>query len=80
MKYQLYGSVWIELILLKLKTENWKHCSKIIFKCVNNAVGPIFNEKVAEKWNLWVHEQYTDALFIAEKSTFAVIVQWTVHE
>ena len=45
-------SVWIELILLKLKTENWKYCSKIIFKCVNSTVGPIFNEKVAEKWNL----------------------------
>ena len=25
------------------KTENRKHCSKIIFKCVNSAVGPIFN-------------------------------------
>ena len=24
---------------------------------------PIFNEKVTEKWNLWIHEQYTDALF-----------------
>ena len=42
---------------LKLKTE--KYCSKIIFKCVNSIVGPIFNEKVAEKWNLWVREQYT---------------------
>ena len=41
--------VWIELILLKLKTENWKHCSKIIFKCVNSAVGPIFNEKIDKK-------------------------------
>ena len=80
MKYQLYGFVWIELILLKLKIENWKHYSKIIFKCVNSAVGPIFNEKVAEKWNLWVHEQYTDALFTAKKLTFAVTVQWTVHE
>ena len=37
------GCVWIELILLKLKTENEKHCSKIIFKCVNSIVGPIFN-------------------------------------
>ena len=36
----------------------WNHCSKIIFKCVNSTVGPIFNEKVAKKWNLWVHEQY----------------------
>ena len=33
---------------------------------MNSVVGPIFNEKVAEKWNLWVHEQYTDALFTAE--------------
>ena len=52
------GSVWIGLILLKLKTYCWNHCSKIIFKCVNSIVGPIFNEKVAKKWNLWVHEQY----------------------
>ena len=22
-------------------------------------MGPIFIEKVAEKWNLWVHKQYT---------------------
>ena len=22
-------------------------------------MGPIFNEKIAEKWNLWVREQYT---------------------
>ena len=25
---------------------------------------PIFNEKVNKKWNLWIYEQYTDALFI----------------
>ena len=47
------GSIWIQL-----KTE--KHCSKIIFKCVNSTVWPIFNEKVTEKWNLWVCEQCTD--------------------
>ena len=43
-----------------VETENfcWNHCSKIIFKCVNSTVGPIFNEKVAKKWNLWVYEQY----------------------
>ena len=41
---------------LKLKTE--KHCSKIIFKCVNSTVGPIYNEKVAKKWNLWIHKQW----------------------
>ena len=49
-----FGSVWIELILTKTENWNWKHCSKIIFKCVNSVVGPIFNEKVAEKWYLWV--------------------------
>ena len=31
------------------ETENWKHCSKIIFKCVNSAVKPIFNEKIDKK-------------------------------
>ena len=35
----------------KLKIE--KHCSKIIFKCVNGTVEPIFNEKVAKKCSLW---------------------------
>ena len=34
--------------------KNWKHCSKIIFKYVNSVVKPIFNEKVVEKWDLWV--------------------------
>ena len=32
--------------------ENWKYYSKIIFKRVNSSVEPIFNEKIAEKWNL----------------------------
>ena len=29
--------------------ENWKYCSKIIFKCENSVKKPIFNEKVAGK-------------------------------
>ena len=37
--------------MLKLKTENT--VANIIFKCVNSAVRPIFNEKVVEKWSLW---------------------------
>ena len=53
------------------ETKNWKYYSKIIFKCVNSAVGPIFNEKVVEKWNLWIYEQCTDTLFTVEKSTSA---------
>ena len=54
-----------------VETENWKYCSKIIFKCVNSAMGPIFNEKIDKKWNLWVCEQCIYALFTAES-------QWTV--
>ena len=41
-------------------------------------MGPIFNEKIAEKWNLWVRKQCMDALFTIEKSTFVATVQWTV--
>ena len=48
----LYGSVWIELIITK--TENWKYCSKIIFKYVNSIMRSIYSEKVVEKWILWV--------------------------
>ena len=36
-----------------VKIENWKYFSKIIFKCMNSVVRPIFNEKVAKKCNLW---------------------------
>ena len=58
------------------KTENWKHYSKIIFKCVNSTVGPIFNEKNVKKCYLWGRKQCTNALFMVEKSTFAA----TIHE
>ena len=68
------GSVWIGLILLKLKTYYWNHCSKIIFKCVNSAVGPIFNEKIDKKRNLWVRKQCTDALFTENWSKVAATV------
>ena len=34
--------------------ENWKHCSKIILKCVNSIMRPIFSKKVTEKRGLWV--------------------------
>ena len=37
-----------------VKIKNWKHYSKIIFKCVNSIVKSIFNEKIAEKWYLWI--------------------------
>ena len=53
MFFLLYGSVWIPLIV-----ENWKYCSKIIFKCVNSVVGPSFKVVFAIKkkkylWVLW---------------------------
>ena len=72
------GSVWIGLILLKLKTYCWNHCSKIIFKYVNSAVGPIFNEKIDKKWNLWVRKQCTDALFTEKSQHLRLTVHWTV--
>ena len=56
------------------ETKNWKHCSKIIFKCVNSAVGPIFNEKIDKKWNLWVHKQCTDTLFTEDWSKVVATV------
>ena len=67
----------------KLKTE--KYCSKIIFKCVNSTVRPIFNEKIAEKWNLWVHEQCIVCIDWLKKCKKSQILQllfmhcaWTV--
>ena len=75
-KYRHNGSVWIELIFAETENWNWKHYSKIIFKCMNSAVEPIFNEKVVEKWNLWIREQCTSVLFTVEKSTNAA----TVHK
>ena len=80
LKMLQFEPIWIELILLKLKIKNWKYCNKIIFKCVNSIMRPIFNEKIVEKWNLWLHKQNTNALFIVKKSIFAVTVHETVHK
>ena len=58
---------------------NWKYCSEIIFKCVNSVVEPIFNEKVAEKWSLWV--PCIDVLKMVEKQNFRLLFMhytWTV--
>ena len=45
-----------------------------IFPYVNSIVVLIFNEKLDEKWNLWVCKQYMNVLFTMEKSTN---VGWT---
>ena len=45
---------------LLLKTENWKHCSKIIFKCINSVVRPNFKEKFVEIRTCGSHEQCTE--------------------
>ena len=39
--------------------ENWKYCNKIIFKCINSAVRPIFNENFVEKRGYGSREQCT---------------------
>ena len=74
-----FWSWWLRVCLDRTyfaETENWKHCSKIVFKCVNSAVGPIFNEKIDKKWNLWVrvHEQCIYALFTENWSKVAATV------
>ena len=50
--YKYFGSVCILFIV-----ENWKHYSKIIFKCVNSAVEPNFNENFIEKSTCKSHKQ-----------------------
>ena len=35
---------------------------------------PIFNEKIDKKWNLWVREQCTDALFTEDRSKITATV------
>ena len=72
-----FWSWWLRVCLDRTyfaETENWKHCSKIVFKCVNSAVGPIFNEKIDKKWNLWVREQCIYALFTENWSKVAATV------
>ena len=59
--------VWIELIFTETENWNWKHCSEIIFKCVNSIMGSIFNKKVAKNDNLWDRKQYTYILFTVDK-------------
>ena len=54
---RLYSMHTAENWKMKLKTE--KYCNEIIFKYVNSTVESIFNEKMVEKWNLWIREQYT---------------------
>ena len=55
--------------------ENWKNYNKIIFKCVNSAVEPIFNAKIVEKWGLlvsWtVHKTHLCGWKVIEKSNCA---------
>ena len=78
----ILGSVWIELILLKLKTENWKHCSKIIFKYMNSNMGPNFNEKITQKWDLWVRYTVHGTTKLIKKSwkvnNCRLLFIWTV--
>ena len=63
----IQGVFGLSFFLLKFKTETE---TEIIFKCVNSAVGPIFNKKVVEKCNLWDRKQCTDALFTVDKVNY----------
>ena len=44
---------------LLLKTKNWRHYSKIIFKCMNSIVGPSFKVIFDEFRTCGSHGQYT---------------------
>ena len=77
--FKLYRLATIRVCLDRTyftETENWKNCSKIIFKCVNSIVGPIFNEKVAKKWDLWIPWTVHGTHWCVEKSN----IMATVHE
>ena len=56
------GSVSIKLIVAE--TENWKHCNKIIFKCVNSIVGPMNSV-----WIVFFVSYTVILLFTAEHKT-----------
>ena len=63
------------------ETENWKYCSKIIFKYVNSTVRPIFNEKVVEKWSLWVSWIVYGSTVVLKSQKFWLLFMhyaWTV--
>ena len=38
-------------------TKNWKHCSKIIFNCVNSVVDQFLIKVLLKKRDLWICEQ-----------------------
>ena len=64
--------VWIQFILLKIK--NWKRCNKIIFKCVNSVMRPIFI--IIFFWIKWlwvpwiVRKQCVNSNFVCVNSNF----------
>ena len=69
-RYVLFHrSVWIEFIIVE--TENWKHYSKIIFKCINSAVGYIFNIfKCMNSVVAWVNSNF--CLYTVNSCDFTV--------
>ena len=46
--------IWRVRLDIAYFAKNWKLCNTIIFKYVNNIMGPIFNENFVEKRGLWV--------------------------
>ena len=73
---EIKGPFELSLLLLKLKTENWKHCSKIIFKCVKSTVGPIFN--IFNAWTVLL--QYVNSIATMHKQQFLSLHnKFTVH-
>ena len=59
----MLGYIWIPLIT---KTENWKHYSKIMFKCVNSVVRPSFKFFLLKKVLASLVNNVWDPLFFSK--------------
>ena len=70
--------------LFLLKTENWKYCSKIIFKCVNSTVRSFLMKKLLKNEVCGSHEQCMGPTSVHSTTYFAVNSarvdeKWTVN-
>ena len=56
--FQHYPNIHLRSVWIPHITKNWKHCSKIIFKCVNSTVRPSFKVVFVKKSTYGSREQY----------------------
>ena len=71
-KYPTKGLFGYRLFCWKLKTENWKHYNKIIFKYVNSPWDPFLMKVLLKKEIYGSREQYT-------RPTEQYIITWKMN-